>query len=98
MGKSKGKKTPPALKTDEERATFVHEIKEKFYKLGCFPAQYDAMDKFFQILDDYEKEGVSASGKISFPECPFGGRDIMYLLNTKKHIENAVHFMMKSEQ
>jgi len=84
-------------KTDQERAAFVAEMKEKFYKLGCFPSQYDAMAKFFQILDDYEKNAVSASGKISFPECPFGGRDIMYLLTTRKNVENAVHFLLKQQ-
>jgi len=94
-GKLKSKnKAKDTLKTPEERATFVKDIKEKFYNLGCFP-QYDAIDKFFSILDNYEKDGASASGKISFPECPSGGRDICYMLSTRKNIENVVHFLMK---
>ncbi len=83
------------LKSAEERAIFVKNIKEQFYNLGCYPLQYEAMTKFFQILDDYEKDGCSASGKISFPECPSGGRDICYILSRRKNIENVVHFLMK---
>jgi len=84
------------VKSAEERATFVKNMKEQFYNLGCYPLQYEAMTKFFKILDDYEKDGYSASGKISFPECPSGGRDICYILSTRKNIENVVHFLMKS--
>lgn len=84
-----------AIKTPEERATFVKNIKEQFYNLGCYPAQYDAMEKFFNILDDYQQDGISTSGKISFPECPSGGRDICYMLSARKNFDNVVHFLMK---
>ena len=94
--KSKVKQNQAVLKTPEERTAFVKTMKEKFYNLGCYPEQYDAMAKFFKILDEYAKDSVSASGKISFPECPSGGRDICYILSNRKNIENVVHFLMKA--
>jgi hypothetical protein len=86
------------LRTLEERTTFVNNIKAEFLKMGCYPGVYPAANKFFKILDDYHLDGTSASGKINFPECPYGGREICYLLSNRANIENVVHFLLKEQQ
>lgn len=93
--KKKEKKSQPT-KTLEERTQFVEKMKKQFLDLGCFPDIYDATNKFFKILDDYQEDGTPASGKINFQECPFGGRDIWYLISNRANIENAVHFKLKN--
>ena len=92
--KKKEKKEKPT-KSPEERKVFVDDMKNKLLDMGCFPGQYPTASEFFKILDDYALDGTPSSGRLSFPECPFGGRDIYFILSNRKNIENAVHFMMK---
>lgn len=98
QGKPKKKKKTKEvlLKTREERSEFVERIKKQFLDMGCFPGQYGAATEFFEVLDEYVENGTSASGKIDFPECPFGGRDIYFILSNRLQVDNTVHFLMKS--
>ena len=82
------------LMTLEERLTWVDEIKSKLDGLGC-TCQWGAINELHQIMDEWVETGVTQSGKIDFWEAPMGGRDIVYLLNSRKDRDNVVNMLMK---
>lgn len=95
--KSKKVKKPKEYKTVEERSVWTNGIIKQFSDLGC-TLQYPAMKEFYKLLGDYVKTGESVSGKIDFPECPRGGREIHYILTNSKGKNNTIQFLMKNRK
>jgi len=80
-----------ATKTLEDRQAFRDTIRLKFsMELGLTPEEQPSIAAFYEILDDWVRTGLSAAGKVPFPEAPFGGRYINYILPSRKTVQPSV--------
>ena len=75
------------LKTKRERLEFSDSIKLRFaFEFGISEKE-PSIATFYKIMDEWIETGQSVSGKLPFPEAPFGGRIIQYVLSNRKHIQ-----------
>lgn len=89
------KKDKP-MKTKEERLQFVNEMKDKFLNNYGMTETLPCVQEMNKIFTEYVETGRSASGKIPFPEAPYGGRTIEYILSARKHITNKVEMPLNN--
>ena len=100
MGKKSKRDKPPkiknsivTLKTFEERQTEIKELKDKIENLGLSD-NFEGIDKFYQLLDQFVNEGLDLSGKIEIPGVQ---RAIVYELYGQSQKFNQVNLKYVSD-
>ena len=91
LKKPKKIKIPPPRRTLEERQAWVNEIKTKLLIHFGLSEKEPAVEELYRIMSDFVETGESANGKIPFPNAPFGGRTIIYLMSGNKRVNMYVH-------
>lgn len=81
------------LKTFEERQIEIKELKDKIENLGLND-NFEGIDKFYQLLDQFVNEGLDLSGKIEIPGVQ---RIIVYELYVQSQKSNQVNLKYVSE-
>jgi hypothetical protein len=82
------------MKTREEREAFRDSIRTKFGLEFDINESFPCVAELYRVMDEWVETGQSVSGKIPFPEAPFGGRIIEYILTNRKHIKCQVNLPM----
>ena len=87
MGKkNKKKKKEKIYKTKEQRIEEVNKIKNKIESFGL-SEEHKGIPELYKVLDDFEKDGYSNSGKIKLPGLK---RVVYFILTVNQKIESTV--------
>ncbi len=89
--KPKKIKVPPPRRTQEERQAWVDEIKTKLLLNFGLSEKEPVVERLYEVMSNFIETGESANGKIPFPNAPFGGRTIIYLMSSNKRVNMFVH-------
>ncbi len=89
--KSKKVKKPMPQRTQEDRQNWVNDIKSKLLLNFGLSDKESAIANLYKVMDDFIETGDPTNGRIPFPDAPFGGRTIIYLMSNNKRVNMYVH-------